>query len=832
MLELEIKGFRCHVDFKYKWTENGTLNLLQGKSGVGKSSVFSAIYFCLYGGMQHVFSFGLSKTQKCFVKLKTDDVEVYRQKRPELLKTSFLSKTKEKIELEDDPAQECINEMFGPKEVFQACCYIQQNTINPLLNASNAEKLAILNALSFSKDDPDVFLEKLDQNILFLDRDYKAKEPAFKNQCELFSKEVADAKLDPSVMKSAEDLSKIQTSLENYKAQIKTVQQHFLEQQHYKGLYSSYFEQFNSFKKQESMLIEQLLSKKKNEGTEDWKLIYEEKIKPKIRSEIESLQLIKSNSMLRDAAQNLQKEIDLSMEKITKEFSGQDFYLKQHLYTPVILKPELKVQNEDIFKARVAEAQYERFLAIAKKYSINSYDEIPKKIQSFQAVLDMQHKIKAWTSSQQLREQFRNIEAQLKHIEIQKSSVHIPSSEIDSQMQTLHNTIHRLMASKDDLQCPRCNTSLRYVNSVLVELKEKEVKYNEEEINKLMNQIELLKHAKKLFEQESLLQKQLEFVKNQINVSGVDYSEEERKTWITLNPMDEISYKNCIAELSSVKIGDNLKPKHSSVYLQTYANYISALENLNALQHRYSQFSLKIGNIQGKEEKQKEDIDRELLQLQQETYFWESSLDKLAFLKKEQQTLNFKITEILPKLQENHQDLLNSLEREKLNCEYILDMNRKILEMQKRQKDLTVLRDDVVSISENLLASRNLKSIAGKVEDETLESTVDSINNNLAEIAAALFDDPICISLSLTKPVKSTGKIKRQVNFSLQYKGNEYDDIKALSGGEVQRLSLALTLALFQLNTCKFLLLDEPFSNLDALLKDLCIKQCRKYLPC
>ena len=65
------------------------------------------------------------------------------------------------------------------------------------------------------------------------------------------------------------------------------------------------------------------------------------------------------------------------------------------------------------------------------------------------------------------------------------------------------------------------------------------------------------------------------------------------------------------------------------------------------------------------------------------------------------------------------------------------------------------------------------------------------------------------------------------VNSSIKYKGVEYDDIKQLSGGEGDRISLALILSLNQVSSSPIVMLDECISSLDGTLKEACINSMK-----
>ena len=87
------------------------------------------------------------------------------------------------------------------------------------------------------------------------------------------------------------------------------------------------------------------------------------------------------------------------------------------------------------------------------------------------------------------------------------------------------------------------------------------------------------------------------------------------------------------------------------------------------------------------------------------------------------------------------------------------------------------------------------------------------------------------MSLSLFRELKSTKQIKPQVNFTIFYRGVEYDSINQLSGGEADRISMALAIACSRISSCPLLMLDECMASLDSQYRELCLKCIRLVLP-
>ncbi len=172
---------------------------------------------------------------------------------------------------------------------------------------------------------------------------------------------------------------------------------------------------------------------------------------------------------------------------------------------------------------------------------------------------------------------------------------------------------------------------------------------------------------------------------------------------------------------------------------------------------------------------------------------------------------------------ENLKSQLSVLSHQLSRSSLFLDLSSKSnLLFEKRQLLLTSAQD--------LSDLHYLKELTITVEHSTLNDLVSHINFQLSEVLSFLFEDPISVSFALfreTSKSSHTQQLKPSVHLSIIFRGLEYDSISSLSGGEADRVSLALTIALSNLSSCPFLLLDESLSSLDSTNKDLAVKALR-----
>lgn len=197
---IKIVGFKCHIDTHYDFDLNSMI-LLQGQSGSGKSTILQAIYWCLYGNFRSVYN-NTGQVKKCSVTLKINQLIIYRQKRPELLKVTITvpknQNNQEGIEerledqvYEDDVAQQIIDRAFGSKELWKSCSYIGQKERCSLLSGTASERLTLLNQLSFDMDNPKEYISRIDQELKTVNNSFLELQAGFTTELDLFTKQLS-----------------------------------------------------------------------------------------------------------------------------------------------------------------------------------------------------------------------------------------------------------------------------------------------------------------------------------------------------------------------------------------------------------------------------------------------------------------------------------------------------------------------------------------------------------------------------------------------------------------------------------------------------------------
>ncbi|MFS8160255.1 MAG: AAA family ATPase, partial [Candidatus Roizmanbacteria bacterium] len=143
-MKLRLVKFLCYEDATIDLKHGVTL--IKGHSGIGKTTIFEAIDFALYGKVQKPQMHG---SPKCSVTLTMGQVvTIVRSAGP-----GHLSLKTDSENYEGGEAQEIIDQLFGTRTDFLTSSYMKQDERCSLLVGSNAEKLDAIRTISFKNDD-------------------------------------------------------------------------------------------------------------------------------------------------------------------------------------------------------------------------------------------------------------------------------------------------------------------------------------------------------------------------------------------------------------------------------------------------------------------------------------------------------------------------------------------------------------------------------------------------------------------------------------------------------------------------------------------------------
>ena len=429
-----------------------------------------------------------------------------------------------------------------------------------------------------------------------------------------------------------------------------------------------------------------------------------------------------------------------------------------------------------------------------------------------------------------------------------------------------------LLSGKNLLTCPCCNESLRYISGKLEKSNVKSA--SQEEINGALTKIQNLEKEYIYYQNQNNIINEINSLKSLLSTPQPITSVEKINTELN-------NYNNILKILNEIKIID--EHNYSSTLVQLYIEYKKSKynedvnideykkkidENANKLENvknEINEISLKLKNIPDMKyienmnndikdkinsinneitkEKQlyynnKSEIQSKILQLNNEKKLNEENIYKYKMNKMKIEDIRKNINQTNNRLNILKNDIVTNIDIEIKNIYDILvginnhiNLAEQCDVLYKRQGILNEKYTNNTRKYNELINLNRFRQIAIDLECEQLQSTVDIINSIMNDILSIIFDSPITVTLKLYKKIKSNKRTKPTVNLVILYKGNEYDNINSLSGGEMDRVSMALVIAMNKVSNSPFLLFDESMRSIHQELRLSTIDAIKQYIP-
>lgn len=781
---LTLKNVRCHADCVINLGEKG-ITLIQGSSGKGKTTLFVAINFCLFGDGNKVLNDKNGFVQLDFV-FNNKKYKCVRTK-----KTRITVYINDDTVYEDDPAQAIINEIFTEK--FDVAGYIQQNMIKSFIVMSPTEKLE--------------FLEKF----------------AFNGANVIEIKE----RMRLEIKHRNEKLIKITTELETYKK-----------------MFNEMYKNPESVPKEVPFIVGKEVLPENREHKEFLirkKVAKFEKEETKINSaitecqnEINSIKMLNSVIIekerflfnLKEKLNNLKKSlIDIEVDENKLEQDEQ------------LLKLLISQRESEFMQNRILEDR--KRLEDMKENEINEHNE---KVNSIKDILWKDYSKKECDEILNENTELLNEVNEIKRIqnEIEKlglTKTNYTEENLENKKEQLRQT-RLALQSIGVYKCPKCSCSLKLNSSnclILHELEISNVKSNkaqlENDIKKLEKEIEIIQIA---LNKEAENKSKISLL--QIELSKYDLSYLEQYDTIVENIEEIKKYKNTHINLE--KELEKIQKFQFSTNCINFENKIVSMEKriVKSVKIDVDEEVLRFEIAQQKEFKNnKNRIEKEIQMASLEI---NKLTNEICSIKEEHISSFTEIRNV-----KECEKLLQDLEIEqKENNESLILYKRYVEDIEKykiNQMSLNKyeeLQNNIINLEieeercrEQYSAVNEFKNIMQEAESIAILNIIDSINSH-AQIYLDLFFpvDPISVRLTPFKETKE--RTKSVINVQIDYKNME-SDISMLSGGELSRVVLAYTLALNEIFNIPILLLDESIASLDQELSITVIDAIKEHIP-
>jgi len=865
-MKILLRNFRKYKEINLNF-ENGK-TLLSGSSGAGKTTILNAILWILFGGMKNVEN---PENKKTYGELLLNNVKIIRSKHPKTLEV-IVDNT---IYSGEIIGQNKINDIFGNKITWLTTSYISQGNRNYLLTTSNNERFDILKSILFNEN-TNLYLDKISDKIIESNKQleklkyiydidnnnfkesYKASNINLKNvniknlsllnnklhqlnevfqslisnkslndklkiKKSLLSSELAQINIELETLPSSFDVLQHEQSVNQYKL--------FMINNISKELYDSVTNSVDDIIKSKQKLnyLQSYISSIKiydlphiDISQEDIDEIKEFEI---ISKKINDLPIIEGSFSLEEAINQQNLKHTLNNFKPPK-YNFE--YTKNYDLSSVKDKLKQLLLKQDKRTEQIKKIQ---------KYDKKLVDE---RIKLIQHILNNQDNIKILKRRNELES-------------------YIKSHPIEDNLDNKIIEIREKILSSNSLICPCCNSFLLYKNNELVSINVKsksslDINFLQSRLNELEK---MLKYSNTLdmynYELNNLPQINIDITnvsllnQEQIIKLNKELYVLQNIEWIDDVSTDIIFYSTLENDIQYNLIHNKIiknYPTPDQVYSINERNeLISSLKQPRIKNISYSQ-ALDIYNnnknriIVDKSKSESSSIIKSspYINLSQEALFYiknnkwvdiDTNLLNIDFHSLKEQKYHYdnlikRKKSILSELNDIvvDEDLDTNINKLEKNISTIkskiydtstyikfFDIKNKLI------NDKTLINNLETKISKFV----ELKSIALKLENDILHNAINTLNNLLYENCSKMFEEPISIRLELLKNNKAS------ISINIFYKGLDYD-ISMLSGGEMDRISLGLTLAFNEISSSNILMLDECLSSLDSRNKENALK--------
>ena len=813
-LVVRIKNFRTYTvnpdreDGFYEFSFEQGVNLLKGASGAGKSTVFSAISWCLFKKPSTGNTPLYGGTKETVVSLIVENRYLITRTSP---KTMFTVTILDRGEtLENEEAQIFVCQQWGKEHVWKTCNYVSQGSINNLINGelTDTQRWEVLYTLAFETG-----LQRENVNLEDLKSELRTRADILTRTYETLQAEIT--RREPSI-------HKFRTEMETLRMEL-TPDHPFLQ---WDG-------------KRVRKLVEQSRSitdpvtrdmvRGCEEGLENHKLKIDE-----LETRLEELRNAKTElSREKTTRENADKD---SLKRLTREISQLKIVMEDNrklverglklrgIVTSIReAYPEVNRWEEDDLPSRL-----NRFLPKLQWLRTREWREIVHP-QAETLIQEEIYQVELATKRQQLESEKMKLES-----EIVKTLPHLKGVEGAWLPILDYEDSDSGTGTKVMVDCPCCSKKLV--------MRFRQGGSQVEGVREYRGELSLTKKMIQGINQRDQIQHQLSELPLPTKASSRSLSilhglKTDIQTWLGIpeglrdllvqtvsRPLINNQMISELQSLETVKLSDLIILEKKQGELEgEFSNKTETRDQVTlSLTTIDNEFSTKIQALTD----EMMTCMGELNNLSRETPVWERKLEKM----REGSGWWESVRECGWETRVQFEEAVQVYERHCKVMDQIQGLETRLQELVSQQESAT---GESQTVASQLKLFSELQADLEGVENKVLSDCVDRVSHLTNNFLDNAFDNPILVNLVTEKETKGGKGRKHSVGISIKAGKPGLPNLverslDGFSGGETDRISLGFSSAITTYSPFPVLMLDECISSLDTEMKDKVIRALRQ----
>jgi exonuclease SbcC len=809
---LELKNFRCFKNLKIDLPDSGVV-LLNGHSGVGKTSIFKAINFVLYDDENKCV---MSGEKTCQVTMKYKNYTIVRSKSPTFLHFITSSQSEPERKLVGDSAQAKIYEVFG--QHFKLTNYLTQKAIKTFFNLSRDERREFLQHLVIQNFDIESKRELIKKKI----KERKSIASIRAGMLESTKQEAVEYHQQPTfpikitngvtpeacLKEEAAQRNKNKTKMHALQEQISNIEiqiQNSEETQKRITVLSAQLDHYLDEQKRVQTLIDKFVVQSS------------ETLEQEISDLEEQVYFADMWVKLKDFEQehaailkNLQSKKQEQLDELTNKLKHVEFT------QPAEIMKLKKINLSVIEFERVCNQIYKQLKKTVQKENVSS--AIESAIRGLDSTIS---------------------ECDPTSLQDEKFELEMKISQIKQEIKDCKDSL-----SGKDLICPECSTQVSLRNGHLHKKNTQDIKNHIETLtSKLEEEQDNLDDFLEYYSECEVAVKNASDIKN--TLEGLHSSFKELKDECINVDIQELQSKidSCVSKNTEhLSLQQRLKELNSKdIYQDSVLK--SKTVQIDKMKKLLLQDNCDINTYVYPENL--DHVKRELDSKNQMLGAISSQNDRLREHKRELQRLTNKISEIKQELLSCEKDSVDTTSVDELKTDFIKRMQKdkifeeRRLKIEKYERELalytkwqqwdmsvTRLQEECDRAEVALSIANQGLTILNETESNVLETLITNINTDIEEYMNLFFDDGLKMKI-VTFVRSAQGEKKSQLEVQFEREGEEINT-DTLSGGEYDRCVLGLFLAFNKNSSKEFILLDECISSLHSELVEDIVETIKK----